>query len=197
MSNKTSCLLVTDGWLHLYNRGVDRGSIFFKAREYEYFLKIVAETLPDSNLNLLLHCLLPNHFHFVVQQSKIHAVSHYMKLVCETYARFINGSRLRSGHLFQGRYKVKQVEDPGSLLRLSRYIHYNPVVAGLVSSVLEWKYSSLNAYLDPEAPRFVAVETILRLVGGTDTYLRFLREYDPCEPESVWQFILNGNKSVM
>lgn len=197
MSNKTSCLLATDGWLHVYNRGVDRGSIFFKARDYEYFLKIMAESLAGVNLNLMLHCLLPNHFHFVVQQAKSHAVSQYMKRVCETYAKFINGSRLRSGHLFQGRYKVKHVEEPGSLLRLSHYIHFNPVAAGLVSSVFDWKYSSLQAYLRPEPPGFVTVDTILRLVGGTDTYLRFLREYDPREPESVWQFILRQSKSVM
>jgi REP element-mobilizing transposase RayT len=190
MSRKTSSLLSTTGFLHVYNRGVDRGTIFFGKRDYEYFMALQAESLVGSHLRLLLHCLLPNHFHLVVQQSAAYAISGYMKRVSEAYAKFVNGKRMRCGHLFQDRFKVRLFEESSSLVRLSHYIHYNPVVAGLVPSIFDWKYSSIHAYAGSGLDGLVTVDPILRLLGSRDEYIRFLREYDPSAPESVWEFMV-------
>ena len=189
MSNKTECLLSTTGCLHVYNRGVDRNTIFHRIRDYDYFMELMADSMVDSNIRLLLHCLLPNHFHFVVQQAKAYAVSNFVKRVCEVYAKHLNSTRSRSGHLFQDRFKAKLVEDQASLIRLSRYIHFIPVTSGVVESISKWKYSSIQAYIDSKNQGFVTVDPILRLVGGRDEYLKFLREYDPAVPDSVWDFI--------
>jgi len=192
MSRKTSCLESTENYIHAYNRGVDRTTIFFRESDYHYFVELMARALDDSDVLLLSYVLLPNHFHMVVEQHSPYAVSLFMKDVCEAYAKFINRSRGRCGHLFQDRFKVDEVKDAGELLRLSRYIHHNPVAAGLATSILDWKFGSCRAYAAAEASEFVAVETILSIVGGTENYMRFLEEYDPADPESVWRYVVRN-----
>src|SRR4030042_6548882 len=129
-------------FLHAYNRGVDRGPIFFRQSDYEQFITRMAEFLRRSEVMLLAYTLIPNHFHMLVQQLVPYGISRYLKEVCEGYAKYINRYRKRSGHLFQGRYKANDARDPQGLLHLSHYIHYNPVSAGLVAEPAGWKYSS-------------------------------------------------------
>src|SRR5512140_3281641 len=151
MSRKTDCLLSTETYLHIVNRGVDRGIIFFRTSDYEYFLELMARALPGSDVQLLLYILMPNHFHMVAIQHSRYAISFYMKKVCEAYAKYVNRLRARSGHLFQDRFKVDMLKDPGALLRMSRYIHFNPVEAGLASSFFDWRFGSGRIYMGIES----------------------------------------------
>jgi hypothetical protein len=148
MSLKTECLYMTNQYLHVYNRGVDRTSIFFRATDYEVFLLPMADFLAGTDLMLLLY--------------------------------------------FQGRYKIDDVNDDAGLLRLSRYVHFNPVSAGLVRSIFDWKYSSCREYAGTVNSGLVSVKPILDLVGGRDNSLDFLSRYDPSEPESAAGFLVKS-----
>ncbi len=189
MSWKTDYLLSTNRILSIVNRGVDRSTIFFRRSDYRLFTELMARSLPNSQVRLLLYQLMPNHFHMVVQQAKAYAISYLMKKVCERYAKHVNYLRGRTGHLFEGRFKIEELGDSGALLRMSHYVHYNPVEAGLARSFAEWEFGSGRIYAGVEESSFVDVEPILELVGGRERYLRFLAEYDPVDPESVWRFI--------
>ena len=190
MSRRSQYLQRTDGYFHAYNRGVDRGTIFFRPSDYEVFLLKITEYLPDADVNLLVYSLLPNHFHLILQQSSPYAISAYMKNVSENYVRYLNCIRNRSGHLFRGRYGLGYIKDDSGLLRMSHYIHFNPVAAGLVRSVFDWKYSSCREYANPTRSNLVNVEPILTLVGGNEKYMSFLNTYEPSDPESVVRYIV-------
>ena len=191
MSFKTAKLICTQNYLHVYNRGVNRNTLFFRSVDYEYFIELMAGTIKSSDLALLLYVLMPNHFHIVVQQRSPYAISRFTKHVCEVYARYVNRTRTRSGHLFQNRFRVDTVEDPGSLLRLSRYIHFNPVEAGLVESYLDWAFGSGRFYGGSGDSSFISSDPLFSLTGGRANYSAFLANFDPADPESVWQFLPN------
>ncbi|MGA9118426.1 MAG: transposase [Bacteroidota bacterium] len=190
MSRKSKHLQSTDCDFHVYNRGVDRQTIFFRAEDYQYFTARMCESLELCAVALLSYCLLPNHFHLVLRQKQPYEISRYMKALCEGYAKAINSRRTRTGHLFGSRFKMARVKDPPSLLRLSHYVHCNPVKAGLVKNPLEWDFSSGRNYVSSETTGFVDCTPILDLVGGPSQYLRFMNEYDPSMPNSARKFIL-------
>jgi len=189
MSWKTQLLQSTDSFLHIYNRGVDRGTLFFRETDFEFFLRNMAESLSSVDITLLAYALLPNHFHLIARQGTGYAVSSYMQMLCWNYSRYVNRKRQRTGHLFGERFRIKGIQDDASLLRLSHYIHWNPVTAGLARTPSDWKYSSVRGYADNAAASFVAVGPILSLVGSREGYIQFLTDYDPSDPGSVYGFL--------
>ena len=191
-ARRRSCLSATESDLHVYNRGVNQGTIFFTEGDYLDFLELLSRWLEDSGIIILLFTLMPNHFHMVVRQNHPYDISSYMKNVCERHAMNINRLRRRTGHLFQGRFKVSRIVDPGSLLQLSGYIHFNAVAAKLVKKPVDWAFSSTRNYAGLEGSGFVTVQPLLELVGGQEAYLRFLKEYDPHRPDSAWKYLLRA-----
>ena len=132
MSIKTQYLQSVGEYFHVYNRGVNRERIFFEERNYTYFLRRMRESVESSAVTVIAYCLMPNHFHLLLRQEEQYALSDFMKGVCDGYAKAINNARKRSGHLFEGKYKLKHVTDEKYLIHITRYIHMNPVRAQLV-----------------------------------------------------------------
>ena len=153
----------------MYNRGVNRQSIFFERGDYLFFIDLIQKWLRPDDLLLHTFTLMPNHFHFVFQQQAPHAMSCFPKRVTERFARWINRHSRRVGHLFQGRYKLKLVDDRGYLVQLSRYIHQNPVVAGLASAAEEWEFGSGEDFVGRSRFDFLTTEALLELAGGRAT----------------------------
>jgi putative transposase len=120
--------LFEDGaFYHVYNRGNHKQQIFFEKRDYERFLekaKLYQEKYP---LKIIAYCLMPNHFHFLVQQLAPNALSQFFSDLCNSHSRYFNIKYEAVGHLYQGRFKAKKVEKDEYLIYLSAYIHLNPV----------------------------------------------------------------------
>jgi REP element-mobilizing transposase RayT len=190
MSKRSDLLMNTDYAIHVCNRGVNREMIFRNETDYERFLLILWESLAKSRLSLFAYVLLPNHFHLIAQQQTPCAVSEFMKRLSFTYAISSNKKWHRTGHLLQGRYRIKEVDAPPSLLRLSRYVHLNPVSAGLAAGPEKWRFSSYRQYCADTGSEHINLKPILSLVGGSEGYRRFMREYDPSDPFSAESFIL-------
>jgi hypothetical protein len=90
-----------------------------------------------------------NHIHLVLQVADI-PLSRIMQNVSLRFTKWINYSRSRTGHLFQGRYKSLLIDAETYLLELVRYVHLNPVRAGIVSSAAEYPWSGHRGYLGME-----------------------------------------------
>ena len=132
---------------HVYNRGNDKEPIFFEPSNYRFFLKRLAECFPRNEAEIHAYCLLPNHYHILIRLQRDIDFSIRMQRFGISYAKSINKRTGRVGHLFQGRFKAKHVGSTEYLLHLSRYIHFNPVAAGLVKVPEDWQYSSYREYL--------------------------------------------------
>ena len=147
------------------SRGNERGKIFFSDEDHKKFLSYLREA--KEKYGIVLHCyvLMTNHYHLLIEtpQGNLSKAMHYLN---GSYTTYINVKRKRSGHLFQGRFKSIVVDRDSYLGELSRYIHLNPVRAGLAQKPEDYPFSSYRAYLKPTKDDLVSTEALLDLVGG-------------------------------
>jgi REP-associated tyrosine transposase len=138
--------LLAGHYYHLYNRGNNRGPIFFQQENYAFFLRQLREHVVAKDAQVIAYVLMPNHYHLLVQAAT-DDLSHAMQLFGISYTKAINKRFERVGALFQGAFRAKEVDQDEYLLHLSRYIHLNPVRAGLVQQPQQWLFSSYSDYI--------------------------------------------------
>ena len=102
----------------------------------------------DSRVvDIVCFCLMPTHFHLILRQNQNSGISKYMSRVENSYTRYFNVKHKRKGPLWESRFKNILIETDDQLLHLTRYIHLNPVSAGLVKKPQNWQFSSYNEYI--------------------------------------------------
>jgi REP-associated tyrosine transposase len=143
---------------HVINRGAKRSQLFESASEYAAFENLLFDTREAVQIPLLAYCLMPNHWHLVVWPERDQDLSQFMHHLTCTHAQRWNARRGISGEgaVYQGRFKAIPVERDDHFLRLCRYVERNPLRAGLVRLVNEWRWSSLWRRLNQCDHRFLA-----------------------------------------
>lgn len=158
----------TGVFYHIYNRGHRKQEIFLHNKDYERTLDKIIEYKKKFLVNIVAFCLMPNHFHFLLQENSPGSISSFISTLCNSHSRFYNTKYETVGSLFQGRFKAKRVDKDEYLIHLSRYIHLNP--AGLfnftnqkmmIDYVLSYKWSSLPIYLSGKHSEIVDQNQIL------------------------------------
>jgi len=99
---------------------------FVKHSVFDIGKEIERKIIKAKFVELTAFCLMPNHFHLIVKEVEENGTSRYMQRVLNSYTKYYNTKYKKSGHLFQGPYKVVHVENNTQLLYLSAYIHRNP-----------------------------------------------------------------------
>lgn len=131
---------------HVTIRGVDRREIFGDDRDRERFLERLGEAVEEYGVCLYLFCLMTNHAHLLVETPQAN-LSAFMHKVQTAYTVYYNLRHKRAGHLMQGRFGAKPVEGDAYLLKLSRYIHLNPVfIKSMKDQPLERRLTELRDY---------------------------------------------------
>ena len=152
-------------YYHLYNRGVNRGPIYFNDKNFQFFLFNIERYLLPV-MELMAYCLMPTHYHMLIRirdtsevgdTSEVDDTSEVptaMMKLSVSYTKAINSAFNRVGPLFQGAYQSKVVDSDAYLWQLIDYIHMNPVQSELVSYPEHWIYSSYYAYREfwPDDP---------------------------------------------
>ena len=167
---------VADQYFHIYNRGNNYQNIFFEKENYLYFLRLVRKYLIPADVDMIAYCLMPNHYHFLVYL-RSDKLSRSMQRFLLAYTKAINKRFNRVGALFQGRFKGKWIDSNDYLLRISRYIHQNPVVAGLVSKPEDWEFSSYRDYIGIRAGTLSDPDIILSQFSSREEYQEFVEDY--------------------
>jgi REP element-mobilizing transposase RayT len=157
-----------ESYYHLYNRGVNKETIFFEPDNYAFFLHRLRERFTPEAADVVAYCLLPNHYHLLVHV-KAGNLPAMMQSFTMSYAKAINQRYGRVGPLFQGRFKGRLVDRDEYLLHLSCYIHLNPVRAGLVQKPEAWKYSSYPEYIGARNGSLPHPEIVLSVLGMPDS----------------------------
>ncbi len=182
----------TNGYYHLFNRGVDKRKIFLRFGYYLRFLKTVRSILNTgsatprvisnqglalkSKIHILAYCLMPNHYHFLIKQTQDEGVTEFMHRLNTSYTMYFNLNNKRTGRLFEYTFKAKTVSSDELLLHLSRYIHLNPVIAGIVEKPNEWRWSSYQEYFDIESHPICEINEILSYFSSRDDYKQFISD---------------------
>lgn len=133
-------------WYHVMNRGRRHEVIFPDQDDYQRFMDLLEEGITMWNVRLAAFCLMPNHYHLVVQTPDAN-LSRFMRHLDGVYTQRFNRAHGCDGSLFRGRYKSILVEADTYLLELVRYIHRNPLRAGLVTRLDRYRWSSHKGYL--------------------------------------------------
>jgi len=115
-------------------RGIERRDIFTDDHDRAAFVDRLSRLLLKTGTDCLAWSLLSNHFHLLLRPTKV-KLADMMRRLLTGYAVVFNLSHHRSGHLFQNRYKSIVCDEESYLLELVRYIHLNPLRAGIVSSM--------------------------------------------------------------
>lgn len=165
---------------HVICRGNRRQVLFQDTSDYQKYQERLFHYASRYKFLLYAYVLMPNHVHLLIEVGPV-PLSRVMQGLQFTYAQYFNKKYRIVGHLFQGRYKAILCEKEAYLLELTRYIHLNPIRAGLVKRPEDYRWSSYPVYLgqreEPEiATNFVLSQFGQRLSTARRAFERFVFE---------------------
>ncbi len=153
------------GVYHVIARGNEQRDVFRDDTDRELYLGRLARYQTQFRFRLYAYCLMTNHIHLALETGPV-PLSRIVLALHGSYAQAFNQRHGRVGHLFQGRYKALLVQKTSYLLALVRYIHENPVKAGLVRHAATYRWSSDRFYRGMSAPDWLDPSGLLELLGA-------------------------------
>lgn len=178
---------VSDGYYHVYARGISRSNIFIDDTDKDYFLFLFSRMLSikpvvsrtgypyphnRGRVELLSYCLMDNHFHLLFYQHEKGVLSEFMRSLIVSYTAYFNRKYVKSGPLFESRYKASLVNKDSYLAHISRYIHLNP------RSWKRYKYSSFWDIRKGTEPEWLQSSKVIELFAGRKDYIDFVADYE-------------------
>ena len=141
--------------------GDRREAIYEDEEDRERFLSLLAKVAEAFNWRCPAYCLMNNHYHILIRTRRAN-LKKAMLWFGTTYTQRFNRRHFRSGHLFQGRYKSIVVQNEAYLLQLSYYIHRNPLRAGMVKRLADYRWSSYKVYAyNRKSPKWLSTDLIM------------------------------------
>jgi REP element-mobilizing transposase RayT len=174
-------------WYHIFSRGIAKQEVYLDDNDRHHFLSLIGQVAEDLNVECHGYCLMDNHYHLILHTPDGN-LSRAMKRIIGPYTQRLNKRHDRDGPIFNGRFKSEIVEDDTYLLSLSRYVHLDPVAAGLVDAPGKYKWSSYNFYINrAKGPQWIKSEPILRAIGGQRPRQRYRNFVEgKSQPEVTW-----------
>lgn len=182
---------------HIYNRGNNKENIFHDEQDHRAFLFRLGIALgietdnlnknditkspksririiksPESFFKLHSFCLMPNHFHLLIEQCSDVSISILIKKVCTSFAMYINKKYKRVGYVFQDRFKSVMVENNPQFMWTISYIHMNPVKSGLVVNPGEYKWSSYKDFAEDRNVPIISKDLINSIFDNKEAFAR-------------------------
>ncbi len=157
---------------HITARGNNKENVFCDAPDREKYLHFVERYKGRFDFRLHAYALMPNHVHLLIETGK-DPLSKIMQALQTSYTMYFNKRYGRVGHVFQGRFRSLLCDKDSYLIELVRYIHLNPIRAGLVRNLKDYPWTSHGEYLGKK--RLVYTEMVLEMLGGTKGYLDFIK----------------------
>ena len=189
---------------HIIQRGIERKNIFVSDKDKEKFLSYLSASRKAYGAIIHAYTLMNNHYHLILETPRGN-LSKIMHFINTSYAAFFNTRRKRVGPLYQGRYKSILVQQDGYLHHLSRYVHLNPVRAGLVKDPKDYFWSSCKYYISNiTAPEWLNITLIFSMFHTNKSkamslYKQFIlegigKEKDIIKENTIKGFILGDYK---
>ncbi len=139
----------SSGIYHIIMRGINRKTIFVEQNDGARFIKTLSKYKDKCGYIIYAYCLMPNHIHLLIKVGN-EPLEQVMRRICGSYVYWYNRKYQRIGNLFQDRFRSEAVEDDSYFLTVMRYIHQNPVKAGLVKKADDYRWSSFREYTNKQ-----------------------------------------------
>ncbi len=179
---------------HVLSRGNGGQDIFLSDQDRHVFLELLQEVSERFGIHICAYMLMGNHYHLLLKITETN-LSKAMQWFGTAYTRRFHVHNRTGGHLFQGRFKSIIVENEAYLLRLSCYIHRNPLRAGIVERLAEYPWSSYPFYAyKKKAPTWLTTDLIMGQISGDNRqagYRRKVQHYSD-EKANIWEDIKHG-----
>lgn len=159
---------------HVICRGIERREIFIDEKDYRHMLGLLSRFQTKEGVHIYAFVLMPNHAHLLVRPLNM-PLSTFMRKLLTSYAIYFNKRHKRAGHLFQNRFKSFIVEEDKYFLELIRYIHLNPIRAGIVqdlSALSFYPYSGYSSLMGRVVHPFYEKDYVLSLFARTEAEAR-------------------------
>ena len=197
MNNRDYKEFTSKNIYHVYNRGNNKEKNLFDNQDHKAFLfriglclgfteeelnKEKSTAMPYSRIRITntdkkdfkLHafCLMPNHFHLLIEQIRDVPISKLISRLCTSYAKYINKKYKRVGHVFQDKFKAVLIENDPQLMWASTYIHMNPVKDKLVKKPEDYKWSSYNDFASDRNLPIINKTFLLEIFGNQKSFIK-------------------------
>lgn len=202
MRNRDYKKFAPNTFYHIYNRGNNREKIFFEPNDYRAFLFRLGLALGFENKeldhNLLyfpksrirlgakkglyeLHsfCLMPNHFHLLIEQKTDKSLSNLMLRFSTSFSMYMNKKYGRVGHIFQDQFKAVSIESDKQMRWVCSYIHMNPVKDGLVTKPEQYTWSSFQDLIEKRDLPIISKNMFPKLFGNTSNFYNEIVRLEP------------------
>ena len=161
---------------HVIHRGQSRRDIFLEDKGRQSFLDLFAEIARLWKIEIYAYCLMSNHYHLLVSTPEA-GLARMMCHLDGIYTQKFNRVHHRDGPLFRGRYKAILIDAEEYFLSVVRYIHHNPMAAGMVTDLDRYRWSSHWGYLNnKQCPTWLQSSAVLSRFDGLQDYQKFIRE---------------------
>lgn len=154
-----------DAFYHVMLRGNYQQNIFYCKEDFDYFCQLLENVVAKYSCKVHLYCLMTNHVHLLVQVGHI-PLSKIMQSISSRFARYNHKKTSRKGHLFQGRFKEKLVNNHEYLLELCYYIHANPINARMVKEIWQYPWTSHFIYMNEKNSLWVTTSHIKKIIAN-------------------------------
>lgn len=151
----------SSGFFHIMIQGLNKEYIFKENHDKNKYLYLMKRYYSEYKIKMISYCIMNNHAHFIIYSNDIMEISNYMHKINTIYAMNYNRINKRVGYLFRDRYKSQYIYNKEYLLKCIKYIHMNPVKAGLVDKEQDYIYSSYN---DFKHKKGYVDESVIKLV---------------------------------
>ena len=158
-------IISDSGYYHVMLRKIDRQLLFKDAQDYEKFRSVFNENRSIYGIKMTAWCMMPNHVHLLIKDPN-NSISNFFKAFGTSFVYWYNRKYNRTGHLFQDRFRSEPIEDSSYLLKAIRYIHMNPVKAGICAMPEEYHYSSYAYYF--QSGRYSPEDELFGLISLSD-----------------------------
>lgn len=148
------------GIYHVMLRGINGQDIFKDDEDRQRFIQTIGEYKEVSKYEIYAYCLMSNHIHILIKENS-EELGIIFRRIGASYVYWYNEKYKRRGHLFQDRFRSEPVEDDTYFLTVLRYIHQNPVKAGIVKDIEQYFWSSYNEYIGKDG--FCDIEFVLNI----------------------------------
>lgn len=182
---------VPGGIYHVTLRGNHRQPIFFTAADRKLLNAIVVRAIETFEPRVHAYCWMTNHIHLVLQAGA-EPIARPMHNIAAEFARAMQLKMQTTGHFFERRYHANLVDTDSYMLELLRYVHCNPVTAGLARGAGAWTWSSHHNYIGTRNEDWVTTDFALRMFAAdraraVAAYRRFVdaEQVEPWNPEQV------------
>jgi len=161
-------------FLHIIVQGINRTYIFQDNTLKLAYKSILKKNLAQTNVKIIAYCIMDNHAHILIHSENVDEISQIMSKTNTSFAMLYNKLNSRVGYVFRNRYYVQMILTQQQLYNCIAYIHKNPLAAGIVKTLSEYKYSSYSEYIHEKD--LITSESINLALGCTKNYIEIFNE---------------------